>query len=369
MPDGEGGKQLFYHRKKIGRAQCLPLPVHSGTGKEQMIRGLCQIHVQIKALHIHLLSGRWGKLQAASLQKLPVHVRQQTTALRRPRNISVVDADEKQSLHPGQPCSLHIPGHHPVHVLWNSSHLNLRKSGIQNLIELFHFHRFLSEKLHDLIQKIHHQPVNLAVFHGAHHILLFLKAVLVFLQLLLHPVFFNEGIKSPHQLLHLHKTSHQRGKLSHEPFPHPVQTLQFLHCILHVLRSGGENIAPFFLSPYAAGQHIVFQLVHFLPGKIGESASEIMKHRLIAEILRHDLQGAFYVFQKGIQNDSTGPVQIKRDAIKSCHGLQIVRIRGQIPRDHRHIPVTAAGAAQIFPDGNADLPHLLPLAGRFKKGD
>ena len=334
-----------------------------------MIRRLRQIHVQIKALHIHLLSGRGRQFQSAPLQKFPVHIRQQAAALRRPRNISVVDADEKQGLHLSQPGPFHVPGHHPVHVLGDGSHLNLRKSGLQNLIKLFHFYRLFSEKLHDLIQKVHHQPVNLAVFHGAHRILLFLKTVLVFLQLLLYPVFLNEGIKSPHQLLHLRKTSHQRGKLSHEPLPHPVQTLQLFHRILHVLGSGGENIAPFFLSPDAAGQHIVFQLIHFLPGKIGESASEIMKHRLIAEILRHDLQGAFDVFQKRIQNDPAGPVQIKRDVIEGCQGFQIVRISGQIPCDHRHIPVAAAGSAQIFPDGDADLPHLLPLAGRFKKGD
>ena len=334
-----------------------------------MIRGLRQIHVQIKALHVHLLSGRGRQLQSAPLQKFPVHIRQQTAALRRPRNISVIDADEKQGLHLGQPGPFHIPGHHPVHVLRDGSHLDLRKSGLQNLIELLHFYRLFSEKLHDLIQKVHHQTVDLGVFHGAHRILLLLKTVLIFLQLLLHPVFLNEGIEGPHQLLHLCETPHQRGKLSHEPLPHPVQTLQLLHPVLHVLGSGGENIAPFFLSPDPAGQHIVFQLVHFLPGKIGKSASEIMKHRLIAEILRHDLQGAFDVFQKRIQNDPTGPVQIKRDVIEGCQGFQIVRIGGQIPRDHRHIPVTAAGSAQIFPDGDADLPHLLPLAGRFKKGD
>ena len=92
-----------------------------------------------------------------------------------------------------------------------------------------------------------------------------------------------------------------------------------------------------------------------------------MEHRLIAEILRDDLQGAFDVFQKRIQHDPPGPVQIQRNVVEGGEGFQIVCIGGQIPRDHRHVPVAVSGAPQVLPDGDADLPHLLSLAGRLKE--
>ena len=336
-----------------------------------MAGGLRHVHIKIKPLHVHLLSGCGRKLQPASLEELPVHIGKQPSAFCRFGDIAVVRPDEKQSLHSGQSGPFHVSGHHPVHVPWHGAHLDLRKPGLQDPVKFLHLHGFVSQKLHHLIQKIHHQPVDLGIFHGAHLVLRLMKPVLIFLQLPLHPVFLNKGIQRAHQLLCPGGPLHQRGKLFQQPLSEAVQPLQLIHRVLlrHFLRSYGKNIAPLFSAPDSRRQRVIFQLVHFLSGKIRQPAPQIVEHRLIAEILRDDLQGAFDVFQKRIQHDPPGPVQIQRNVVEGGEGFQIVCIGGQIPRDHRHVPVTVSGAPQVLPDGDTDLPHLLSLAGRLKERD
>ena len=90
-----------------------------------------------------------------------------------------------------------------------------------------------------------------------------------------------------------------------------------------------------------------------------------MKDRLIGEISCHNLQGAFQIFDKRIQDNSSRLIQVNGNIIQSRRSFQEAGIRRQIPGNHSHIPVTVSRPAQVFADGNAYLPHLLLLRGRL----
>ncbi len=179
-------KQLLHDLHQISRPNGLALPVYLGIRYIKIAGRLRHIQVQIQSLNKHLLPGRGRQLHIRLSQKLPVHVGNNAALRRTLWNIAIIYPQEKQCLYLLKSGSLHIADHHTVHILGNGAHLNLPKSGLQNVCKLLQRNGLRSQKLINLIQQIHHQPINLGILPGSGQLPLLREHFFQAHQLLLH---------------------------------------------------------------------------------------------------------------------------------------------------------------------------------------
>ena len=92
----------------------------------------------------------------------------------------------------------------------------------------------------------------------------------------------------------------QRGKFLHQPLPQCIDSFQFPDNLPACRISADKLPAVGSLSPDAKGKDIPLQHIHFLGGKSGKPAPQIMKNGLVGKILNEHLQGGAYQLDKRV---------------------------------------------------------------------
>ena len=192
---GQGGKEPLQRQDQVGGPQAPALLGHSGKGNRQCVGGLGHIHVEIQSLDKHLLAGGGRQDRSPGGQKFPVHIGQEASAGRPPRNISLVDTGHEEVADLREAGALDIADQDPVHTLRQGSEPDLGQACLDQFQIIPCAHALTSGQTVDLVQQVDHRPVDLAVLLLPDHIPVLREALRQGRHPLLCPAAHQKGIE------------------------------------------------------------------------------------------------------------------------------------------------------------------------------
>ena len=274
-------------------------------------------------------------------------------------NGTVINSNEKKIFYFTYSCSFYIPYQNPIHILWNGSHLNFTKSCIQNIHIFFRTDRFIPEQSDHLIQQIHYFRVNLRIFLCTDMICAFFKKRSILHQLFLCMISGNKFIQCSGLLCnssptHCHKRSNLLCQIQAH-FVHKLQKFNFTLLIFLFLSAArnrpGKQILPLLLAPDTKCAYIILQAICIFIPVICQTAAHKMENGFITVILRYNMQSTSDIFDKRIQSDVSGFINVHRNIKFLCCLCNHISIGIQTSADNSNIPIENIPGS---PDQTAD---------------
>ena len=153
------------------------------VGKINLSAWFCKVQIEIKFLGIKFFPCRRRQSQThffqGSFQLFPVQIGKDLASVLFLWYLSLIDSHKKENLNVFQPGPFHISHQDLVCGRRDHADLCLGKSRFQDLLKGSRPDLLLPQHFHQLVHKVHNDPVDLAVFFGQGHISCGCKSLLI----------------------------------------------------------------------------------------------------------------------------------------------------------------------------------------------